>query len=84
MNADFFHSTAVAKLIFSLGLLNFLAALAIFLTCRCLPTSRAGQNLLKKSWYQRVYKYHCYLWYILGASVVVHAFFAIMFAGVPF
>ncbi len=81
---DIFHSVAAARLIFTLGGVNFLSLLAIFLTCRCLPTSRVGKDLLKNRRYQRIYKYHCYLWYVLGLSVVVHAFFATMFAGIPF
>ncbi len=84
MNIDFFRSVASARIIFSLGLLNFVTLAALFTTCRCLPTSRIGKNWLKNKRYQKVYKYHCYLWYVLGASVIVHLSLAIAYLGNPF
>ncbi|MBI2854114.1 MAG: hypothetical protein HYX87_04230 [Chloroflexi bacterium] len=79
-----FQSVGAARVIFILGILNFLTLLFISSSCRCLPMSRVGKNLLKNHYYQRFYKFHCYLWYILGASVVIHASLAIMYAGIPF
>ena len=59
-------STIVAlRTLFILGLINAATALLLFLTCRCLPTSRIGKKgLMAHRWFVRVYKYHCYLWWI--------------------
>ncbi|RJQ39888.1 MAG: hypothetical protein C4555_02460 [Dehalococcoidia bacterium] len=79
-----FQSVLAARLIFILGILNLLSLAAIFATCRCLPASRFGKGLMENRFYRKIFKYHCYVWYVLWVSVIVHAFFAIMFAGIPF
>jgi hypothetical protein len=83
-NMDIFHSVFAARLIFILGIVNFLLLLLMFFTCRCLPTSKIGKSLMNNHRYKQFYKYHCYLWYFLGLSVVIHALFAIMLTGIPF
>ena len=80
---DVFHSVAVARLILFLGLLNFVLISLILLSCRCLPGSKIGSRLMKVGWYKRLFGKHCYLWAILWPSVILHAFFAIMFLGWP-
>ena len=81
---DIFHSLFAARLVFVLGIANFLLVAMLFASCRCLPTSRIGAGLMKREGYKRWYKYHCYIWYALGMSVAVHAVFAVALAGVPF
>ena len=39
---------------------------------------------MKYSAYKRFYKYHCYIWWVLLPSVVIHAGLALAFFGVPF
>jgi len=80
---DVFQSVAVARLILFLGIMNFVVILLIFLSCRCLPVSRLGRGLLQVRWYKRFFGNNCYLWAILWPSVLLHAFFAIMFLGWP-
>ena len=80
---DVFDSVAVARLILFLGIFNFILILLIFLSCRCLPGSRIGSRLMKVRWYKRFFGNHCYLWAVLWPSVILHAFFAIMFLGWP-
>ncbi len=78
-------NTLVAmRILFILGIINLLTGLAIFFSCRCLPGSRLGQGLMKHRWYQRYFKFHCYIWWIFWASVVVHAILAIKYLGWPF
>lgn len=79
-----FQSIVVVKLIFSLGIINLVAAALIFFSCRCLPGSRLAGGLMKYPAYKHFYKYHCYIWWILLPSVVVHAILALSFFGVPF
>jgi hypothetical protein len=71
------------KIIVSLGILNVLTAAALYFTCRCVPAARFGKELMKHHWYQRFARFHCYLWWVLGASVVVHGTLAIIYFGWP-
>jgi hypothetical protein len=79
-----FQSIVVAKLIFSLGIINLVTVALIFFSCRCIPGNRLAGGLMKHSAYKHFYKYHCYLWWVLLPSVVVHAVLALAFFGVPF
>ena len=80
---DFFESLAAARWIFILGIVNLAGGLLIFFSCRCLPGSRIAGGLMRFGWYKRFYRYHCYIWIILWPSVIIHAFFALMFYGWP-
>ena len=79
-----FTSLLGIRIVFILGILNLLMFIAILLTCRCLPTSRIGKNWMQNATYKRIYKYHCYLWWVFGASVITHVIFAIGAFGIPF
>jgi hypothetical protein len=77
-------STLIAtRVLFSLGIVNLVTGLLIFFSCRCLPGSKLGKPLMKYRWYQRLFKLHCYIWWIFWTSVVVHAIFAIVYIGWP-
>ena len=80
---DFFQSLTAARVIFVLGILNFVLIVLILSSCRCVSGSSIGGRLMKQRFYKRFFAKHCYLWYVLCPSVVVHAFFAIMFMGWP-
>jgi hypothetical protein len=81
---DIFQPVVMARVIFVLGLVNVTTGLSIFLSCRCIPSSRIGSKLMKYAAYKRFFKYHCYIWWPFWTSVVVHAIFAFMFVGFPF
>ncbi len=72
------------QIVFSLGILNAILGLALIFTCRCIPGMKVGAGLLKKEWFKRIYKYHCYLWWIFWPSVLIHATLAINLVGIPF
>lgn len=72
------------RTLFVLGIVNVVTGLVVFFTCRCLPGSRIGKGLMKRHWYQNVFKYHCYVWWIFWASVIVHAILAMRYIGWPF
>ncbi len=72
------------KIVFALGIVNATTAFALFVTCRCIPTMRMGKGLMKQGWFKRIYRYHCYLWWVFWPSVAVHAYFAITSLGIPF
>jgi len=80
---EILHSIIVVRLIFILGIVNLLAAMLIFFSCRCIPGSRLLSKLTKYTAYKRLFKYHCYIWWILWPSVIVHATLAILFFGIP-
>ncbi len=70
-----------ARILIILGIINFITGALIFFTCRCLPGSKLGSNLMKHRKYQRFFKYHCYLWWVFWPSVMLHAVVAIIFFG---
>jgi hypothetical protein len=75
---------AAMRILFILGIVNLVTGFLIFFSCRCLPGSKVGKGLMKYKWYQRFFKFHCYIWWVFWASVVVHAVFAIIYIGWPF
>jgi len=81
---EIFQSTVVARLIFILGIVNILAVMLIFFSCRCVSSGNLLRKLMKYQAYQRFFGYHCYIWWVLWLSVVIHAILAIGFFGVPF
>jgi len=72
------------RILFILGIVNLVAGLLIFFSCRCLPGSRIGKGLMKHPWYQKFFKLHCYIWWIFWLSVVAHAVLAMIYIGWPF
>ncbi len=72
------------RVLFSLGMVNLVTGLLVFFTCRCLPGFQWAKFLMKYRWYQRIFKLHCYFWWIFWASVITHAIFAIIYVGWPF
>jgi hypothetical protein len=40
--------------------------------------------LNKQAWYKKFFKWHCYLWFVLLPSVILHAIIALRLLGVPF
>jgi hypothetical protein len=77
-------SLAATRIIFILGIVNLVAGLAIFFSCRCLPGSKIAKGLMKHRWYQSYFKLHCYIWRVFWVSVVVHAVLVIAYIGMPF
>ncbi len=80
---DIFQSLIAGRLIFVLGIINLVTAILVFGSCRCLPGLRIADRLIRYPSYRRFFKLHCYIWWIFWVSVVVHAFFALMFFGWP-
>jgi hypothetical protein len=78
-----FQSVAAARVIFFLGILNFVLVLLIFLSCRCVAGSKIGSRLMTHRFFKRFFAKHCYLWVAFGLSMVVHAFLAIMYLRWP-
>jgi hypothetical protein len=74
------------RVIIALGIVNLTTGLLVFFSCRCLPGSWAtkGLGLMKRGWYQKYYKVHCYIWWIFWGSVVTHAIFVMVYLGWPF
>jgi hypothetical protein len=72
------------RVLFILGIVNLVAGVLIFLSCRCLGGSGVGKRLMKYKWFQRYYKWHCRIWWVFWISVVVHAILAIVYIGWPF
>ena len=81
---DMFYTAAMAKLIFALGIVNIVMGTVLFFSCQCIPGIKIKGGLMKFAAYQRFFKYHCYLWWILWPSVIIHAVIAFLYFGSPF
>jgi hypothetical protein len=81
---DVFQTIAAARVIYALAIVIIVSALLVFFSCRCLPGSRIARTWMQNSKYQRFYKGHCYYWWVLWISLIVHAVFAVGFLGNPF
>jgi len=79
-----FQTLFAAKVIYVLAIISLVSGILIFFSCRCLPGSRIASNWMKNERYKRFYKFHCYFWWILLVSVIIHGVFAIGFLGNPF
>jgi hypothetical protein len=78
------NALAATRVIVALGIINLVTGLLVFFSCRCLPGSKIFGGLMKRPWYQKFFKLHCYIWWVFWASVIVHAIFAIVYFGWPF
>lgn len=78
------NSLLALRVVFVLGIVNFLTLSALFLSCRCTGVRKPFSRMLHVKAFSRFYKLHCYYWYILFGSVVVHLTIAILVLGIPF
>ncbi|HLD11888.1 MAG TPA: hypothetical protein VJB91_03215 [Patescibacteria group bacterium] len=76
-------STAFVTIIFIAGITNILSFFLIFFSCRCLIGVEFARNMMKHPWYNKFYHLHCWYWYILFVSVVVHTVTAFLVFGNP-
>ena len=81
---ELFQSIVAARIIFVLGIINLVTGIMIFLTCRYPAGSKRLGKLRQYSFYQRLFSYHCYIWWVFWVSVIIHAIFAIGLLGNPF
>ena len=73
----------VVRIVFSLGIINVISGILIFVTCRCLPGSRIGKRWMANKYYQRFFKLHCFIWWIFWISVMIHAILVFIYIGLP-
>ncbi len=85
---DLLQPIVAARIVFIFGIINLVSGALIFLSCRCTPGSRITMritgNLMQYAVYKRFFGYHCYFWWVLVTSVIVHAIFAFTIIGIPF
>ncbi len=79
-----FSAIIEARIVFITALINLAAIIMILLSCRCMNTWKATSGLNKQAWFKKFFKWHCYLWFVLLPSVIIHAIMAIRLLGVPF
>lgn len=72
------------RIVFITAMVNIAFLLLILFSCRCMNMWKISSGLNKHAWFKRIFKMHCYLWYIFLPSVLVHAVFAVRVLGVPF
>jgi hypothetical protein len=79
-----FSAIVEARIVFITAIINLAAIALILLSCRCMNTWKLNSALNKQAWYKKFFKWHCYLWFVLSPSVILHAVLAIRLMGVPF
>jgi cytochrome b561 len=50
----------------------------LFFTCRFIPTFNLTKPLVNNKWFKTLHKYHTYIWWLLGPSVLIHAVIALL------
>ena len=73
-----------ARVIFITAMINLVSIILILFSCRCINSWKLTSGLTKYHWFKRYFKWHCYIWYVLLPSVIIHASLAINMLGVPF
>jgi hypothetical protein len=73
-----------ARIVFVTAIINLAFIALILLSCRCMNMWKLTAGLNKQPWYKKVFRWHCYLWYVFLPSLIIHAIFAIRLLGVPF
>lgn len=71
------------KLVYIFGYINLISIFLVLLTCRCL-LSKYFHFLSKYNWFTKLYKYHCYFWWIFILSVLAHTILAFITFPYPF
>jgi hypothetical protein len=73
-----------ARIVFVTALINLVFIALILLSCRCMGMWKLNTGLNKQGWYKKLFKWHCYLWFVFLPSLIIHAILAIRLLGVPF
>lgn len=71
------------KIVYVLGWSNVVFLFLILFSCRCIIGLKSAA-LSRSKIYMAIYKYHCYYWWLLAASVILHAVIAFIVFGNPF
>ncbi len=79
-----FTPLIMVRVVFVTAMINLASVSLILFSCRCLNMWKITSGLNKQAWFKRVFRWHCYIWYILVPSIVIHAVFALKVLGIPF
>jgi len=74
----------ILRIIYVTAMVNLITILLILLSCRCINMWPVTSFLTKYPWFKRFFKWHCYVWYVLLPSVLIHAVFALSLLRFPF
>ena len=72
------------RIIFWLGILNAVTIALLLFSCRCVPAMSRFKGLMLHPWYKAFFKYHCYLWWVLWTSVIIHVTLALSVYGINY
>lgn len=84
LNAVIDQSVYIHRLILALGIVNVLAILAVFFSCRSfvrMSNFFSGKDTLRNKLFNGFYKYHTYYWIIFWVSVFLHVITALAHTG---
>ncbi|HEX7476071.1 MAG TPA: hypothetical protein VF318_08920 [Dehalococcoidales bacterium] len=79
-----FSTLVMLRIVFITAMINILSISLVLFSCRCMNIWKITAGLNKLAWFKRFFKWHCYLWYVLLPSIIIHAIFALKLIGIPF
>lgn len=74
----------MSRIVFVTAMINIVFVLLVLFSCRCINMWKISSGLRHYGWFKKFFSWHCYAWYVLLPSIIVHAVFAIRLLGVPF
>jgi len=70
-------SPLIENIILITAIINLIGVLVLFFTSRFIPGLRLTKPLMQQRWHKVLYKYHSYVWWVLGPSILIHACLAL-------
>jgi len=67
-----FESEAAELAIRITAIINGVAIFIIFFSCRFIASNRLTKNWMLSGFYNQLYKFHSFFWWLLIPSVIVH------------
>tara|TARA_Y100000310_G_scaffold328271_1_gene396148 strand:- start:376 stop:621 length:246 start_codon:yes stop_codon:yes gene_type:complete len=71
------------KISYTLGWLNLFSMFLVLISCRCTPPF-LPQKVRDSKFFQKIFNWHCYYWWLFIVSVALHGFLAVTAYGNPF
>ncbi len=79
---NIFQTDLMHWIVFSLGVINLVAILAVFSSCR-VARSWLPSGVTNSGAYKSFFRYHGVIWNVLFGSVLVHMTLAALHTGLP-
>jgi len=71
------------RLLFLFGVTNLCGIVLVLFSCRCIFSPGFISQMLRYKWYKKYYQRHCFYWWVLIVSAVLHTTLAFWIFGIP-